>query len=105
MNIKELAEELGLEEEEYLELIELFLDRSMSDLNELNTAVETKDAEKAASVAHSIKGAAGNLGLMELYEEAKKIEAQAREGSLEGVVEFAQTVLNGLEEIAALTRG
>lgn len=40
MNIKESAENLGLEEEEYLELLELFIDTGTTDLVDLQSAVE-----------------------------------------------------------------
>lgn len=104
MDVKQLAEELGLEKNEYLELIELFIEKGMTDLNELQSALGAGDAENAASVAHSIKGAAGNLGFMALYEEAKKIEAQALLGSLDGAVESIQTLRKDLEEVTALIR-
>ena len=102
MDIKKLAEDLGLEEEEYRELVELFIDRGRSDLDELQTALGAGDAEKAASVAHSIKGAAGNLGFMEIYEEAREIESQALEGSLEGAEASAHALRKNLEGIPSL---
>ena len=105
MDFKELAENLGLEEEEYLELIELFVETGVSDLDELLSAVEEKDPEKAANAAHSIKGAAGNLGLMDLHETAGKIEAEARGGALEGVVESVQAMKTRLDEIAQYANG
>jgi len=104
MDVKELADELGLEKDEYLELIELFVEKSMTDLDELQSAVGAEDTEKTASAAHSIKGAAGNLGFMALYEEAKKIEAQALLGSLDAAIESIQALRKDLEEVTALIR-
>jgi len=105
MNFKELAKNLGLEEEEYLELIELFIETGMSDLDKLQSAIEEGNAEKAANAAHSIKGAASNLGLMEVYGVAKKIENQTRNDRLEGIAESAQALKEKLNEIAGLARG
>ncbi len=105
MNIKELAEDLGLEEDEYMELIELFIDRGMSDLNELEAAVGAGDPEKAASAAHSIKGAAGNLGLMEFFGTAKKVEDEARSGNLEGTAGSIQVLQKEMKDIVAFARG
>ncbi len=102
MDFKELAENLGLEEEEYKELIELFIMSGRSDLENLQTAIEAGDSGEAASAIHSLKGAAGNLGLSDFYEAAKKIEADIREGSLEGVVESVQALMMSLEKIASL---
>lgn len=105
MNFRELAENLGIEEELYLELIELFIQTGTSDLDKVQSAVEEGNAEKAANAAHSIKGAASNLGLMEVYEVAKKIEKQTRNDRLEGIAESAQALKEKLNEITGLARG
>jgi HPt (histidine-containing phosphotransfer) domain-containing protein len=105
MNFRELAENLGIEEELYLELIELFIQTGTSDLDKVQSAVEEGNAEKAANAAHSIKGAASNLGLMEVYGVAKKIEKQTRNDRLEGIAESAQALKEKLNEIAGLARG
>lgn len=85
MNIKKLAEDLGLEEEEYLELFVLFVKTGRSDIEKLQAAIEAGDAEKIASTAHSLKGACGNLGFMELHEIAGEIVEKARNNQLEGI--------------------
>lgn len=103
MNIKELAENLGLEEDEYLEILELFLDTGMVDIDKLRSAIEEGNAEEAAQAAHSLKGASGSLGLMEIYDLAMKSEEEARNNSLDGLAEYVQTLkeqLNSLAEIA-----
>jgi len=105
MNFKELAENLGLEEEEYLELIELFIETGMSDLDTLSSAIKEKNAEKAANAAHSLKGAASNLGLMELYEAAMKIEEGILNNHLKETAEDAQALKEKLDIIAEYTRG
>ena len=102
MDFKELAEDIGLEEAEYLELIELFMDKGKSDLDEIQSAIAAKDAEAVASLAHSIKGAAVNLGLTDCYEVAKDIEEKARSGVLEGASNSVQILRKNLEEIEAL---
>lgn len=49
-----------------------------------------KNAENAANAADSIKGAAGNLGLTEIYEVAKMVEKTCRDGMLDNVSESVQ---------------
>ena len=102
MNIQELAENLGLEKEEYLELLDLFIDTADSDINELQSAIGEGNGEKAVGAAHSLKGAAGNLGLMEIHEEAKKMEADARDNHLEAVAGAVPTLRNKLDAISGL---
>jgi len=77
MNFKELAINLEMEKEEYLEMIGLFLETSANDLTYLHSALEEGEGRKAASAVHSIQGAAANLGLTEIYELAQKIEMEA----------------------------
>ena len=104
MNIKELAGNLGLEEEEYLELVELFIDRGRSDLDELQAALGAGDVEKVASAAHSLKGAAGNLGFVEIYKDAAMIESQALGKSMEGSEALMRSIIKNVEKIALLIR-
>ena len=100
MNFRELANNLGLEEDEYMELIELFIKTGRSDLDKLRSAIEEGNGEEAANASHSLKGAAGSLGLMEISEIAKEIEGMARNGRLEEIAESAQAIKKKIEEIA-----
>jgi HPt (histidine-containing phosphotransfer) domain-containing protein len=105
MNFKELGENLGLEEEEYLELLELFVDTSASDLERLRTAITLGDLDQATKAAHSLKGAAGNLGLTELFETAKKVEMDARDNRLERITESVSELEGRLDMLAGCARG
>jgi len=92
MDLKKLAERLGLDVEDIRELLELYVETTTSDLAQLKRAIETKDAELAHAKAHSIKGASGNLGLDEIYELAKKIDDRARVNSLDALGEMIQVL-------------
>jgi len=100
MDFKKFAETLGLEEDEFAELAELFLDTCIGDLEKLDAAIADGNAQEAAKAAHSIKGAAGNLGFLDLSDIAKDIEIAARNGSVDGSSEKAALLrakLNALE--------
>jgi len=92
MNVKELAENLGLEKDEFLDLVELFVETSASNLTDLAKAIETGDAEEVVKYSHSLKGAAGNLGFQDIYKSAKLIEMNARQGILEGSKETINSI-------------
>ena len=100
MDIKELAERLGLEEDEYLELIELFLDTGRADIEKFMAAAGEGDGEAAAQAVHSLKGASGNLGLMDIYQVALEAEEKARGGALEGLGESARILNEKLDSLA-----
>jgi HPt (histidine-containing phosphotransfer) domain-containing protein len=105
MNLAELAKKLGLEEEEYKELVELFLDTGLSDLDKLKSALDAADTEQIARAAHSFKGAAGNIGFMDLHDVAKEIVEKARNNSLEGASESIALLLKKMEEVSKLVGG
>lgn len=92
MNFKELGENLGLEEDEYRELIELFVESGSADYQKLQAAVSANDIDQIVRSAHTIKGAAGNLGLMDVHEVAKKVEAAANEGRSSDLSDAMQTL-------------
>jgi len=96
MNFKELAENLGLEETEFFELLGLFIKTSTSHLADLGKAIETGDLDGVIKSSHTIKGAAGNLGLQDIYTLAKEIEMNARQGSLSGSDEAAKLMKDKL---------
>jgi HPt (histidine-containing phosphotransfer) domain-containing protein len=104
MNFKELSKNLGLEEEEYIELFELFVETCLADLNELWIAVDMASAEKAARIAHSLKGAALNLGLHEFHELAETIGKTARAGQLKKTAQLAKTLQEKLDTVAGIVK-
>lgn len=100
MKLKELAENLEMGVDEFLELIELFLETSASDLNQWQSGIDEGDGKKVMIAAHSIKGAAINLGLVEIYEVAKKTEMEAYENNLNGATVAARAIREKIEQIA-----
>jgi len=105
MDIKALAENLGLEEDEYLELVDLLVDTGMVDLSNMESAIAAGDTDAAAKAAHSIKGASGNLGIMDIYEVAKTIEAGLRNNNVASVLNQLKEVREKLETLATLVKG
>ena len=105
MNFQELAENLGLEIDEYKELIELFIDTGEADFQKIQEAMAGRDADQVMRSAHTIKGAAGNLGLMEVSETAKIIEDNARNNQLDDIVPAVQTLETQFKAIEAFMQG
>ncbi len=99
MNFKELGENIGLEEDEYIEMMELFLKSGGEDLENLETAVSIGNAEKAHESSHSIKGSSGSLMLNDIYEAAKSIDDIVRTGTLEGVADKVKVLRANYETL------
>ena len=78
MDFSHLAQKLGLEEDEFLELVTLFVDTGRTTLSSLHACLSRDDYDGAAKEAHSFKGAAGNLGFKEMHENAKALESAVK---------------------------
>ncbi len=84
MNFEDLASRLGIDKEDFIELVELFITTTRSDMDKISRAMDEKNPTDAAAAAHSIKGAAANLGYEGMAEITKTMEALGKDGSLEG---------------------
>ena len=105
MNFKEMGETLGLEEEEYLELIELFIDTGSAEYERLKSALSASDFDLMTHCAHTIKGAAGNLGLSDIQYVASRIEKHAAAQNPDGLGEAMHTLGEKFRHIKAFVRG
>ena len=105
MNFKALADNLGLEVDEYRELIELFIDTGAADFQKIQDALAGRNADQILRSAHTIKGAAGNLGLMDVSATAKTIEEGASKNQLDHLARAVQVLKTQFETIEAFVHG
>ncbi|WDP89867.1 MAG: Hpt domain-containing protein [Desulfobacter sp.] len=84
MDFEALASRLGIDMEDFLELAQLFYTTTKADMEKIHSSMKGNSPEDAAAAAHSIKGAAGNLGFEEMASLAKKMEFKGKEGSFDG---------------------
>jgi HPt (histidine-containing phosphotransfer) domain-containing protein len=99
MNFKEIGEKIGLDEDEYIEMIELFVESGGEDLNNLEAAIKEADAEKAHQASHSIKGSSGSLMLDTIYEIAKSMDDILRTGKVDNVEEMLNKLRSEYETV------
>ncbi len=102
MNVKELADKIGLDEEDYRELAELFMETSAAEYDQLKHAYAAKDAEQVSRSAHSISGASGNMGLINIHEVARRIEQTANKNQLDQINSDVETLHELLNDVAQL---
>jgi HPt (histidine-containing phosphotransfer) domain-containing protein len=100
MDLRKMAEDLGLAYDEFLDLLSLFVRTGRHDLEKLREAFETEHFLGVAEAAHSITGASGNLGFAELAEVAKGVELKAREEMLSSTGAAISVIDERLDEIA-----
>lgn len=105
MNFKELGANLGLDEDEYRELVELFIMTGTADFENIRTGMANSDADQVMRSAHTIKGAAGNLGLQQVSDAAKTIEDSASNNRLNGLEAAIADLKTHFDAINAFVNG
>jgi CheY-like chemotaxis protein len=100
MDIDEQASTLGLERDEFIELVEVFLETTESDLDRMESAISSGNAREVEEAAHSIKGAAGSLGFDRTQGLAKTIEMDAKKQILDGSLKNADGIKTDLAAIS-----
>lgn len=100
MELKELAENLGLEVDEFLELVELYVETSSADIIRLESAVRQKNIKGVVEASHSLKGSSGNLGFMHIFEVARGIEDKARDSIIDGTETSVQSMKRFIDQIS-----
>ncbi len=93
-------------EDEYEELVSTYIRDTKAKIAKLAQAVADADAANVRELAHSIKGASINLGVMQLGEMCNDLEAEAMksqlsefEGKLPPILEEAEWVCMHLIEL------
>ncbi|MCU0574664.1 MAG: Hpt domain-containing protein [Syntrophobacteraceae bacterium] len=100
MNFSEMAENVGLSVDEFVEIAHGFIEATHSDLLQLRAAIRASLPEQISATAHSIKGAALTFGFEQMHEAALTVERQARENTLDSMPEAVDRIETELGAIA-----
>jgi len=82
----------GGDYELYQELMDLFFEQSEQQIKALDEAIKNKQALSIRDLAHSIKGAAGNLGVNQVQQTATVLEQIGSESELDRAEETYSTL-------------
>ncbi len=85
-----LLERLMGDQELAMAILSGFIQETPRQINALRSALSQGDAQAVRRWAHTIKGAAGNVGAMLLREKALCLEEQAKAGALERASELLE---------------
>jgi len=100
IDFSNMASNLGFDEEEFKEVAQLLITVSLTDMENLEQGITENNSDKVKDAAHSIKGAAGNLGFMELANCAEIIENSARSQKIDTLTTQVQTIKKILQAIS-----
>lgn len=105
MDFKTIADNLGLDEEDIVEVAQLFIQTAPGEIERLVQAQQRMDAKLAAEAAHSIKGSSSTLGLDETAKLAQLVVKQGREKDLVGLTSSLPRLIQELQHtVASLSR-
>ena len=89
----------GQDPEFELELLQLFIEDSLNQLNTLKIAIANHDTESIRNIAHYLKGASANLGANSMYQSAFELESAAREHQLHNAETLFVELKVGLNQV------
>jgi HPt (histidine-containing phosphotransfer) domain-containing protein len=95
---------LGGDLELYNELIDLFMDTSVDQIEQLKLAVKNNEADDIRKVAHSIKGAAANLGITLVQQIAFELEKIGYDKNLSEAEDSLNRLMYELERVKEYVR-
>ena len=101
--IKEIVSGLSLPPAIAQKLLNKYLETLPKDVERLNESIVQKDFTAAAKMAHSIRGASGNLRITRIFQIASELEPillnTAQEGAKEEIMEKVNAMLVELDEL------
>jgi HPt (histidine-containing phosphotransfer) domain-containing protein len=99
MDFSQLARNLGLDDDEFLELVILLVDTGRDTLAKLEAGLSRGDVEAARREAHTLKGAAGNLGFMAMHSDVQALEDAIKAGKTAEIDPLLARVKRALEAL------
>ncbi len=84
-----------------LELLDIYQEDFLLKREALGQAVVAKDLPKIKEVAHSMKGASGNISAKRMYESCLKLESLAKEQNVNGMDEVLKAIDIQFQEVKA----
>lgn len=82
-----------------LELLDIYQEDFLLKREALGQAVAAKDLPKIKEVAHSMKGASGNISAKRMYESCLKLESLAKEQNVSGMDEVLKAIDIQFQEV------
>jgi len=80
VNVEEGSKRVMNNNKLYAKLLSKF--KNDQSFNEIDSALQDGDMEKAQNSAHTIKGLAANLSLIELFKQSLELETQLKAGNV-----------------------
>ena len=101
IDLPDVLERVQDDKELLLELLDIYQEDFLLKRAALAEGITNKDFVKIKEVAHSMKGASGNISAKRLYATCLLLESKAKENNAEGLDDLLKTVDSQFEEVKA----
>ena len=107
LDMQQVDELLGLDDtgEVLADFIQMYTTQAPQRIAELGRALQQRDLKRVAQVAHSLKGASGNLGAIAVAAVAQRIEAAGHAGDPAGIDQLLREIGARYTEVEAALKG
>ena len=92
IDLKEAMERIQDDKDLLLELFDIYLEDHNEKMGELRVSLQKNDIEQTKKIAHSLKGAAGNISAKKLHATFLKLEQLAKQNALAQIGEVIQEI-------------
>jgi HPt (histidine-containing phosphotransfer) domain-containing protein len=99
IDLKDVMERVQGDRELLVELLDIYQEDFVGKRQALHEAIDRGDIAKIKEIAHSMKGASGNISAKPLHAACLKLEMLAREGDVSGMKEVAVAIDGYFEQI------
>jgi HPt (histidine-containing phosphotransfer) domain-containing protein len=99
IDLPDVLERVQDDKELLLELLDIYQEDFVTKREALTEAVAKSDFSKVKEIAHSMKGASGNISAKRMYASCLQLEQFAKEGNAAGMQNLLKTIDIQFEEI------
>ena len=99
IDLETLNELKEIMEDEFDELVTVFINDGIKQIENLKQAIEASEAENVRRIAHTLKGSSSNLGISGLSELSQTLEYKAADNQLDGADELLQNIIQEYETV------
>lgn len=101
LDLNELLERVQDDKELLVELLDIFVEDFQEKDKQLAAAIEQKNYDQIKSIAHSLKGASGNISAKALREVCIKIEEMGKANDLTGAADVVADMGKEFEALSS----
>ena len=103
LDLNEVLQRVQNDRELLIELFNIFFEDCPGKMSNLKSAVQKKDFNSIRDIAHSMKGASGNISAKKIHNSFFKIEQMGKNSDLNGIDGLIKDLEEQIKELKKIT--